>query len=719
MQGRKVVSWIMTAVMLMALLPIFAASAYAAGESPADTAPKITVVGSTIAAADGTEDNDFFELNLKIEPGSAGFSTAGVVLKYNRTVILPVDWSGRDIEVPVGDNWEEDKIAVIPAMGPAELSGKVALAQNPPADSAWGYLYLSAEAPLPVTDGKTIEKAVTVRFKYVDTTPVDPPSTASPAPTTAPTAEPTAEPVVTADEPAPDESPDPSATPAPADTQIPKSKADILKTFLKGDIVSVAPNLVAERSPAGKIVWYKADYTDTNEYFYEEPKAAAFALSGEPALSLTAPPDLGLVENGTSASTGGSGGGVDLGSVRTALCYDWDNTFLGAVTVAEGDSPDVAAANAAAVETFAKTLYKDADTKYTTDITTNEDRYVDDAAFPLTYKKSYNFSGWMETTAAALESTHSSFEDQDTIKAALKDLSTAPLVFTNGVTYLKAAYLGNEKLDNYAEGGNSSFGTRYYYTASNFSYSRVDAKNYSTKFTVRRKNADDFGVTRLNNPIVKVELDLNGSSVYLMTTMSGSDEQEVEIIVPKNADSYKYTIVDNSGDISYLLATPKSLITELFPSKEGNLANSGMGYVVEGTAVYVNQVAEEAIDLFTRDTPLTCPEWSNTINVNYIKDLNLYTEMQSQDSTLANNDLQKANTAKNKIMLYKVAKGGQSITWQDMNDAIKISTGSHLPQAATNANMKPKILAVQAKRTSLGRDLTVSELEAFIQNDFK
>ena len=81
-----------------------------------------------------------------------------------------------------------------------------------------------------------------------------------------------------------------------------------------------------------------------------------------------------------------------------------------------------------------------------------------------------------------------------------------------------------------------------------------------------------------------------------------------------------------------------------------------------------------------------------------------------------------AGIARHKIMLYSVANGKRKLTYEEMEQAIQMNTGTHL-ENIKNADfvsyMQPKVEAVyQESQTNYGGVMTAQELEAYINANF-
>ena len=86
---------------------------------------------------------------------------------------------------------------------------------------------------------------------------------------------------------------------------------------------------------------------------------------------------------------GGDSGPADPSDFVTVVCYDWDNTLLGSVTVPKG-------AEASIVEGYMNDFVRTLQSPESKDMDASKGSYfVDDAKFPMTYKRGYSFNCWL------------------------------------------------------------------------------------------------------------------------------------------------------------------------------------------------------------------------------------------------------------------------------------------------------------------------------------
>lgn len=697
MRQKRVASLLLVVVMLVSVLTPGLGNVFA------QVQPALSVVGRIIESSDGTIDNEFFELSLKVEPGAEGFLSAGAVLEYDTSLLQVVDWSGNVIDLSQSTNWI--KAMPVPAVGPTQLTGRRAMAyQDATEGVSKAYISLVAEAPQSTALTEQMQNVINVRFRYTDDAArekifkdygIQPSATPEVSPL--PSVEPTAEPAP-ADE--PEASPEASTAPEPTGTP-----ASAGAEFAAEKVFTLAPDDIAAASEVNQSIWYQADDENT-VYYYTTADPADSSLGAHYGTLLTARPAFALTK-GESVNSGS--GGMTLDQVQVLQFYDWDETFLGARAISASSSNTEVAE---VVESFSKLIY---DGEYKVDNSTHEDRYVENDEKILTNKKGYNFGGWVEVTPQTLDTTFTAYATEEEINAAVKDFKKDKLTVSGGAAYIKAAYVGNETLNVFDENAGGSFATREHYTFSDFSFGRIDAKTYTMSFNVKRQNVNGFGVTRLRNPVIKIGLNIGGSIIYMMSTMTGADNQRVQVAVPNAAeeDNFQISVTDNSTN--YITSVIYSLAPYIYPYKPGNMENTGAGYIVEGMAVYTNDLMQQATDAFLANGAFI--DWSIRFNAASFKELRLYEDITQQD-TVSTQDAYYANVAKNKLVLYKAAKGGRNLTYREMKDAIAMKTGVNLVNTISAAYLKEKILAVQKEYNDTG-ELSASELETFINAGFK
>lgn len=688
MRQKRVASLLLVVVMLVSVI------VPGMGNVFAQTQPALSVVGRIIESSDGTIDNEFFELSLKVEPGAEGFLSAGAVLEYDTSLLQVVDWSGNVIDLSQSTNWI--KAMPVPAVGPTQLTGRRAMAYQDTTEGVTrAYISLVAEAPQSTALTEEMQNVINVRFRYTDDAAkekifkdygIQPSATPEVSPL--PSVEPTAEPApVDEPEASPEAStaPEPTGTPAPAGAE-----------FAAEKVFTLAPDDIAAASEVNQSIWYQADDENT-VYYYTTADPADSSLGAHYGTLLTARPAFALIK-GESVNSGS--GGMTLDQVQVLQFYDWDETFLGARAISVSSSNTEVAG---VVESFAKLNY---DGEYKVDNSTNEDRYVENDEKVLTNKKGYNFGGWVEVTPQTLDTTFTAYATEEEINAAVKDFKKDKLTVSGGAAYIKAAYVGNEKLDTGTTGYDAVF-----YSYSNFTYDKIDAKNYAVRFIIKRENSAKNGVTRLKKPIVNMGVSVGDSVINLSIEMSGADSQQIEALVPKTANNFNITVMDNGTGVPYLATATKSVAQKLLPDASSAGAE-GNGYIVEGTITDTNTKMLVAIENLLAGVA-SGSAWTGVAYAAF-GDMQLKEAVDSQNYTGSTAVL--SGVARNKLILFCTANSNKALTYIDMANAIGMQTGTRLKNTATPAYLKSKIEAVQKEALKYGGRMTAEQLEDFINN---
>ncbi|MGN0108221.1 MAG: hypothetical protein ACI4A5_11075 [Hominilimicola sp.] len=534
---KRITAFIVMLTLILSVLPVVSFAE--------DTQPAFEVIGSTIK-----NDKNFFELTMKVTPGSKGFFSAGMTLRYDKSVITPVAWDKDGTAVPMTSCTDWQNVAAVPAVCPTEISGKTALAyeepdMEPETLSKNGYLYISAETALPVTTLPNDGKVITVRFKYVG-----------------------------AD-----------------DDAIAASKQKVTDNFTIGTIVSLASDDVAASSPAGQMVFYGAGDADETEYYYTTETPTVGIAHDE---LLTTAPTFTLKENAESANTGGGGSASYFAAL---VFFDWDeSTLLGSMVVDASLSADEIKTT---INSFTKTqLPPDFDLSDWTDekaktVTTYN------PAYPLASHNGYTFGKWIEYTSEDYTVYGNAVKTTD---AGVMETISAPADpdYTNisdGLV-LKAAYIANMDMDSLTDT------TQRIYTVSNDTAPEAGyfgrfgtSTNYSLKFKVTRVNSDNQPVQRLRTTALRVVYTIGLTEIYSLVNMENVDEQIVEVAAPADADRVDVSVIDIGGVSDWAMSSAARSSICFVNSKKTDENN--LGYVIYGTVNYINQqVAEEGATTF-------------------------------------------------------------------------------------------------------------------------
>lgn len=697
MRSNKIMSMILVLSFVFSSIPIVGL-ADASGTTTV-TQPKFEVIGSTIKDSD-----KFFELTVKVAPGSKGFFSAGMTLQYDKSVITPVAWDSNGTVVPTSGCNDWQNVASVPAICPDELSGKTALVYEEPVETPTpepsgnptqptespaatespqpseeptptievtardgedpsqptqsseptqseeptqsteptqseeptqsveptqstepayeidkenrGYMYISAEAALPITAPLASGTPVPTQTPEASLQPTESPAvTESPSPTPS-------------DTPAQRKARDASATPEPktfpnngeivtvrfmyvgntAD-EMKANKAKVEAGFATKDgekIVKLAPDDISEASPAGQMVFYGAGDAKDTEYYYTTDDAATKGVKHDELLKEA--PVFTLEKDADSRKQ--SGGGADPSQFAALVFFDWDKTTLLGSMVVNGasSSEDIVST----INEYAKGLMApEADgnkpamgadwaSEKAKECTTYDATPADDGKgykYPLSSHDGYTFGKWIAFDSA----------DYTVYGGAVSLTAAGTMVninvpadpdFSNisGGLVLKAAYMANTKLD-----GLTSAASRRY-TLSNKDdttitefdpnegyYNRFgSSSNYSVKVKVKRINASGQPVHRTRQTALKATFNLPGGvqSVSLVK-MEDIDEQIVEVAAPDKATQVTFTIIDIGGIANW--ADGSAARTDNFIVKSAD-------YILYGNITYLNEYPE-TVDL--------------------------------------------------------------------------------------------------------------------------
>lgn len=629
---RIITSLLLVIAVMLSLIPLTLADdpATEPTEQPIPAgAPKVEIVGATIK-----NDDEFFEVGVKVSPENNGFLSTGVVLEYDRRLLVPVAWDKEGTEAVGADRTSWTQVASVPALCPSEISGKTAFAYNDKEDPNKGYLYLSAEAPVRLEKDKMpTGNVITVRFRYAgsgdtpeeqkaarqaskaaimakvgDPEPANteaPTGTEAPATTDAP--EVTEEPTNTeapqgrdADEAESTEAPtgteEPANTETPTGTQTPTA-TDAPDKFATGEgAIRLAPDEIAADSPAGQQVMYCTGDTETDsdnisdhvvEYYYTKDVDESKGIKYDHPMPA---PTFSLVE----IEAGSNAGSASAADFAALVFFDWDEkTLLGSATVGINSTPEQINSD---IMTFTKTLVPP-------EMKPMLDNWDDDAAeacttydpeHPLTSHDGYTFGKWIEyaseaftiygdavgTESAAVMETIGS--PKGITEKLAEDIDAGTFNISGGVV-LKTAYIANDKLDDLTESSNSA--VRQYSIINdtepgNAYYSRFGtATNYAVRFTIKRENDEGRAVHRARQTAVRAWYIANGVSVYTLKEIDNVDEQIVELAAPANATSMNLQVIDIGGVSNWVGAA----------SRVDTKSDVPANYTYYGTIGYINE----------------------------------------------------------------------------------------------------------------------------------
>ena len=249
---------------------------------------------------------------------------------------------------------------------------------------------------------------------------------------------------------------------------------------------------------------------------------------------------------------GGDSGPADPSDFVTVVCYDWDNTLLGSVTVPKG-------AEASIVEGYMNDFVRTLQSPESKDMDASKGSYfVDDAKFPMTYKRGYSFNCWLPYDST-LPTHCGRFINGDNRPSPIDDpLETGAAQnfgdLKNNIT-VKACYKDNDEL---YYNPSDLVGMQY---AVEQAYSRVGAtQTYVITVTVKREHVIDGevrGVPRLAEPRLRAQLTTN-VGVYNFFAIDTSDLAVFSIYPTASVSKVSCATVDFFGAAVQTAAADKS-----------------------------------------------------------------------------------------------------------------------------------------------------------------
>lgn len=430
-----------------------------------------------------------------------------------------------------------------------------------------------------------------------------------------------------------------------------------------------------------------------------------------------------------------SGGGITLDDVATVVFFDWDDTFLGATAVARGID------NRQTINDFVKNLMIHPDLKSNTNYSsldrkdtyrgeypcenpTTGVKFPDDHAtqpgknYPLTnkldyafYKKVVEVKNGVPTVTAASDATYPYIHGwqpvtpqnlSDTWTALESNQAVASVDFkkiTEDVVYVKALYEPGTTL-NYGTTISGAFLS--YYSISGLQFGRIGAAStvagdYTSTFSVRRMNQDGYGTTRRKEVIIRQELTLGGSRVFLKNSTDNGEYISVTTVLPRTAESFSIVVVDEKeSSLSYTIKNNYSTLYTFYPLKAGTHPESGSGFITEGTLGFILEAAlgqGEAVKVGE-----TYGDWENNVSSSpeLTVDLPFTDEIADiRNQTSASTAARRTNVAKNRILLYIAGRGISKLSVDDVRNAITMNTGSGLTYTTTAAYLGFRVDTVQ------------------------
>ena len=243
---------------------------------------------------------------------------------------------------------------------------------------------------------------------------------------------------------------------------------------------------------------------------------------------------------------GGDSGPADPSDFVTVVCYDWDNTLLGSVTVPKG-------AEASIVEGYMNDFVRTLQSPESKDVDASKENYfVDDAKFPMTYKEGYSFSKWLYYSSelpthwgSATSGANVQLDIPEPID--VKDVVQFGNLQSN-IT-IKACYHENDEViftPNRPADMN--------YTAYETDLVRVGTSStYQMTVTVERGK-----VARLVNPMLEVVMTTSSGQIFSFYKLDTTDISSVTFYPTASMTRVEYFVVDAYGIASMPSASGKS-----------------------------------------------------------------------------------------------------------------------------------------------------------------
>ena len=572
--------------MIKRIVAVMSALALAVGLLPTvladevtSTKPEITVVAKRI-----TGEDNYMEISLEVNGDYEDYSSVGVVLQYDPSLIVPTTWDDEATAVDMSESTTWATRRALPTLGKDTWTTHTALTYiESKTDTATnqttktGYLYLGAEYPGVVPNNAT-----------------DPSATADPDATPTPTKTPTVTPT-----------PDPKATPDPDQHQNPvvvarftyadenaKKKIEDQWTsawdsdWTQNKVLTIASDAISSVSPAQfGFTIYKADFS-MKGYQYQYDYTDRVLETSEQATNKDIEIVLG---QGKSAKAGG----LSLNDIYVTMFYDWDDSLLGTLTCGVGEDATES------VNDYVKEKFIHPDLQTNTNYSSKErtDNYRGEyphagpnstdpttpggtgtvnngSDYPLTNKLDYCFAGktihadapyaggWTKVSASNMSDTWTALDNATTFDLMpelgadgnpVDSSQTKPDMesfdfskvdkddLDGGTLMVKAVYIPGEWLN--------SGDTNYYSAIGPMTYDAIGALSngvYSVKFNYRRINEKGYGVTRLKEPKIRMALMQEGASdgTYMSVDVENSDNFRVEMIPTDAVKTVGYSLFD-------------------------------------------------------------------------------------------------------------------------------------------------------------------------------
>ena len=491
------------------------------------------------------DDDTYFEISLDVNKQDPEIHGVTMALQYDPTLLLPVTWSGADIDMTHASSLAQ--APTLPTLTHQKWLSKLAKTYDD-TGSRQNYLLLSTEYDSSndsVNAKRDTGQTLIVRFKYASDT----------------------------------------------------AKQYIIDNWnddwRSNNIITIAPDDVAQNAYLKYPV--SVYYADGTMKAYAQTPPAELDSSEQLA---AADFDVKLTE-GESAQ---SEGGLTLNDVSAVLFFDWDDAFMGAITLARGEDGretinDFVNATFVHPALRANTSYESkarAD-NYRGEYPYNEpdkggggDPVSDGALYPLTNKLDYVFygktvdgvypyvSGWKKVDPNTMS------DDWTALSAGEEPGEACDFSQINdSVIYVKAYYTPGDGLNHTnTTATNGSLNVYYTFTESTVkSLDKATAKagTYAISYKYMRINQYGFGVTKVKEPAVRMYMtpDASSSTILMKVNVENADTIDVELTPTKGIQSVDYQLVNTDG---YDILGAQTI------SDVGQSQAEGMGgFITEGT----------------------------------------------------------------------------------------------------------------------------------------
>jgi hypothetical protein len=572
----------------------------------------------TFEATNVTGAMDTLELKLNVGlTNNEKFKSVGTVLQFDNTVLELIPWENYvAYDFTGATSWDSAK--VIGTKSPDEHAGGVATAYK---EGNKTYLYLSAETvngqvlPRTNTEGDAVvEPVVAVRFKYAQS----------------------------------------------------KSKEDVKLGVASDGTIQFATDTVAFASTAQHSILY---HNDTDFYYYNPLTkdnsgnvVADATVSADKKLTVNMIEAFPAVKDGSSIVPSKTGTPV--------VFYDWDNTLLGAIVLADGEKPEDKIKE---FEDGLKATLADGTL------------YSPDQGKPLTNKKGYTFEGWIDYSAVDENGyeVYTNFGAVVNVKSNMTmadDLVKPTLYnFAQGASSMtvKAVYGTNADMEPLR---NPADVTDRNYTITPEAYLQFGTTtNYQITVKIKRENSKGQGVPRVRELGLRTALTIRGSGekVFLLQTLDNKDEISASVAVNGQVEVAEMQVIDLcdraalGGTSAWATASTgrSANLTETPTTEEAH-----GGFVFKSTVGYINDQLKMAYELndTVESMGSTKPTSGASVSTNQFSaaDLSVSTVAGETGSVL----LKRRKALGNMYAMYISLPEKRNLTWDELQEAITRGT---------------------------------------------